>query len=357
MASIINSQSQLEYTYVPTQFPGREIAQESLRNHFTVETGAAAQNLHFSGPRGTGKTHLLQRFLATFPPTVTTCYISGIPHDTQYKALERLYQQLTGTKLGTGHHVADIQRRIRDHLTLSTVIVIDELDFLLENDGDDLLYFLTRLDNTALITVSAPHDTVADTLDDRTYSSFRPTTLTLDSYSAGEARQILSDRARQALQPDSLEQAALTHIAEGTQNITIGLTWLREAAETAEDRGEDQISSNLVQELEPTAYHDYVRHMIDKFTPHHRRLYESIERLEQDRDPPFLTGTVYEEFREHCQTAGVAPLSERRVSDFLTHLDLLDLIETTYHYGGKKGKTREIMLVEWRSAADSEELE
>jgi len=38
-------------------------------------------------------------------------------------------------------------------------------------------------------------------------------------------------------------------------------------------------------------------------------------------------------------------LTNRRLSDFLTHLDLLGLIEAEYHRGGEAGKTREIQLV------------
>lgn len=353
MSPLIDSQTPLEPSYIPTQFIGRDEVQEALHTLFAVETEASLQNLHVYGPRGTGKTHLLQRFLTTFPPTVTTCYLSGIPHDTQYKALERLYQQLTGTELGTGHHVADIQRRIREHLTLSTIIIIDEVDFLLANDGDDLLYFLTRLENTAVITVSAHQLSIADALDDRTVSSFQPQTLEVDAYSPREARQILGERARQALEPDSVEQAALTRIAETTQNITLGLMWLRVAAETAEQNKDDQIIETQVQKLASRAYHEYVEYMLEEFTPHHDRLYEALDRLTQDGEPPFVTGTVYEAYRDQCAMAGVPALSDRRVSDFLTDLDLLDLIDMTYHYGGEKGKTREITLVDWRSRVDS----
>lgn len=350
-ASVIDTRPPLESNYVPAQFIGRDAVQTTLRDAFAVETDARLQHLHVYGPRGSGKTHLLRQFLTTFPPTFTTCYLSGIPHNTQYKALERLYQQLTGTELGTGHHVADVQRRIAEQVTLPTVIVLDDIEFILLEDGDDLLYFLTRLENTAVITVSATHETLEESLDDRVYSSFRPQNVALDAYSPTEAREILADRARRALEPDSLHRAALTHIARTTQNMTIGLTWLREAAEAAEET----ITLDLVHEVHLTAVHEYILHLLAEFTPHHRRLYEAIDRLAQAGDTPVLTGTVYEEYRAHCETADVATLSERRLGDFLTHLALLDIIETTMHYGGPKGKTREIRLADWHSQPASEE--
>jgi len=199
MTSVIDTPEPLTRSYLPAQFIDRESEQETLSQAFAADTETRLQNFHVYGPRGSGKTHLLQQFLTTFPPTVTTCYLSGRSHDTQYRALERLIQQLTGERVGTGYHVADLQRRVSEAMTLPTVIVLDEIDFLLLNDGDDLLYFLSRLENAAVITVSANHRSLESEVDDRTYSSFQPQVLTLNPYTTTETRQILAARARRAL--------------------------------------------------------------------------------------------------------------------------------------------------------------
>jgi Cdc6-like AAA superfamily ATPase len=262
-----------------------------------------------------------------------------------------LLQQLTGEQVGTGHHVADLQRRVQDTLTLETVIVLDEVDFLLLNDGDDLLYFLTRLENTAVITVSANHRSLQSELDGRTYSSFQPQVLTLNPYTPSQVRQILSDRARRALQPESVERTALARIASTTSNIAIGLCWLRTAAEDTNGA----VTRDLIDEVRSTGYTEYTTELLDGFTPHHRRLYETMDLLDQDMSEAVLSGTVYEAYRDRCSDADVTPLSERRISDFLTHLELLNLIEATYHYGGRKGKTRELQLVDWNGDKQSDE--
>ncbi|WP_132056696.1 Cdc6/Cdc18 family protein [Halorussus amylolyticus] len=342
MTDIIDTPDPLTRTYLPAQLIDREPEQETLSEAFAADTETRLQHVHLYGPRGTGKTHLVKQFLTTFPSTVTTCYVSGRPHDTQYKVLERLLQQLTGEHVGTGHHIADLQRRLRDAVNLETVVVIDEVEFLLLNDGDDLLYFLTRLENTAVITVSATHRSLEPEVDDRTYSSFQPRVLTLNPYTPSQVRQILADRARRALEPQSVERTALSRIAATTSNIAIGLCWLRTAAEAADDA----VTRSLVDEVQSTGYAAYVTELLADFTPHHRRLYDTIELLDRDRNP-VISGAVYEAYRDRCADTGVEPLSERRISDFLTHLELLGLIEATYHYGGRKGKTRELQLVDW----------
>ena len=351
MTGVIDTPDPLTRSYRPATFINREAELETRSQAFAADTATHLQHLHVFGPRGKGKTHLLQHFLTTFPSTVTTCYVSGRPYDTQYKALERLLERLTGEQVGPGHHVADLQRRVREVVTLPTVIVLDEVDFLLLNDGDDLLYFLSRLDTVAVITVSATHRSLASEVDARTYSSFQPQALTLNPYTQTETTQILADRARQALQAQSLDRTALTYIASTTSNIAIGLTWLRVAAEAADE----VISRDLAATMHDTGYYEYVLELLDDFTPHHRRLYDTVDGLAQAEPGPFVTGTVYEAYVTRCADTSTTPLSERRISDFLTHLERLDLIEATYHYGGPKGKTREIRLVEWRTSADSEE--
>jgi len=351
MAEIIDTSEPLNRTYLPAQLIDREAEQETLSEAFSAETDTRLQDMHLYGPRGSGKTHLIQQFLTTFPSTVTTCYIPGRPYDTEYKVLEQLLSQLTGKQIGPGHHVSDLQRRLSKAITLSTVIVIDEIDFLLLNDGDALLYFLSRLDKTAVITISANHRSIDSKLDSRTASSLSPQTLTLNPYTPSETRKILMDRARRALTQQSVERAALSQIASTTSNIAIGLSWLRVVAETADNA----VTPKQVDEHRVTGYHEYVTEVLDDFTPHHKRLYETITFMEQDGEVPLVTGTVYDAYRDRCKVADVHPLSERRISDFLVHLELLNLIEATYHYGGSKGKTREIGLVDWARNPDSEQ--
>lgn len=351
MADSIDNHDPLTRTHLPAQFVNRDSEQETLADAFAAATEPRLQQVHVYGPRGSGKTHLLTQFLTSFPSTVTTCYVSGRPHDTQYKVLERLLQQLTGERVGTGHHVSDLQRRVSEAVTLSTVIVLDEIEFMLLNDGDALLYFLSRLDNVAVTTISANHRSLESELDARTASSFQPQILTLNPYTPSEVRQILADRARRALQPQSVERSALSRIAATTSNIAIGLAWLRVAAEATAD----EITSDRVTECQPTGYDEYVTELLNDFTPHHKRLYETIDRLQQDEAGALVTGTVYESYHDRCTVAGVTPLSERRISDFLVDLELLGLVETTYHYGGSKGKTREIQLGDWTRGDQSEE--
>ena len=57
------------------------------------------------------------------------------------------------------------------------------------------------------------------------------------------------------------------------------------------------------------------------------------------------TGDIHLKYRELCQTYNENSLTDRRTSDYFKQLEQLNLITSEYHYGGSKGKTREINRV------------
>nr|WP_170977323.1 hypothetical protein [Halorussus salinisoli] len=59
---------------------------------------------------------------------------------------------------------------------------------------------------------------------------------------------------------------------------------------------------------------------------------------------PANTGTVYDRYATLCRCRGWQPLTVRRISDFLDHLECLGLIQVDYFRGGEQGKTRSIRL-------------
>ncbi|NLV13243.1 Cdc6/Cdc18 family protein [Haloarcula argentinensis] len=331
----------LKHNYIPKQITNREREQSELSN---VLPEGSAQNLFIHGSRGTGKTHLTHLTLEETADEVNKCYIPCDGHDTQYKALKQIYRNLSNEEIGDGYHTSDLQRKVVEKTqAVDTLIVLDEVDFLLLNDGNDLLYFLSRMEtrgNTGLILISSNHEELKNQVEERTYSSLQPRRIGFEPYTAEEAYEILVARARKSLKPQSLQKAALTYIASTTQNITSGLYWLKHAAETTDSI----ITESHVQQVQETAFEKYAGHQLNNFSEDHRLLYQAVQELETERENEIRTGMIYDRYQELCQTYNENTLSKRRLSDFLKHLELLNLIESQYHYGGSKGKTREISI-------------
>jgi len=333
----------LKHNYLPKETVDREHEQEELEAAFSIP--GISQNLFIHGPRGTGKTHITHLALEEANNEAKKCYVPCTRHDTQYKALKHIYRVLADEQIQDGYHTSDLQRKVVEKTkAVDTLLILDDIDFLLLNDGEDLLYFLTRMEtrgNTGIVLISSNHENLKHQIEERTYSSLQPRRIGFEPYTAEEAYQVLVERARKSLTTQSLQKAALTFIASTTQNISIGLHWLKHAAETTNS----VITESHVQQVQEEAFEKYAGHLLSKFSEHHRLLYQAVQELEKERDGKEIrTGMIYTRYQELCKTYNEDTLSKRRLSDFLKHLELLNLIESKYHYGGSKGKTREIEI-------------
>jgi orc1/cdc6 family replication initiation protein len=337
MPEPLKDPTSLQTNYLPENLHDRQEEQKQLNN--LIVQNSAPTNLLLHGPHGTGKTHVTHLALEEVD---RKCYVPCTQHDTQYKALKQILRGLS-EEVNNGHHTSDLQRKLVEKTkAVNTVIVLDDIDFLLLNDGDDLLYFLTRMEtrnDVDLVLISSNHTGLESQIEERTYSSLQPRRVSFEPYTAEDAYQILIERAQKALVDQSLQRAALTYIASTTQNISVGLHWLKHAAETTES----VITESHVQEVQEKAYEKYAAHLLNRFTEHHRLLYQAVQELDVEENT-IRTGDIYTRYAELCKTYNENTLSKRRLSDFLKHLELLDLIEAEYHYGGSDGKTRDVKL-------------
>lgn len=340
--SLIENPTPLQPNYVPPKFVNRDDEVETLTRVFDGIGDAGDVNLVVEGPRGTGKSHLVLDQLHSLPNAVNSCYVPCHRYDTQYKALTQIYQSLFHEEIPEGHHTATLQGELEDRTVQETVIVLDELDFLLRNDGDDLLYYLSRssAQQLTLVLIAANHADLATKLEERTYSSLHPERLYVSPYSNKELFDIIADRARKALSPKSLHREALARIVSSVDNPRIGLTWLRTAAEAAADT----VTGSAVEDTAERAYRRYVDRVLTDFSDQHKLVYQAIRELSAEQESSIQTGAIYDRYQELCEVYNEDVLSHRRVSDFLKHIELLDLIDAEYHYGGETGKTREITL-------------
>ena len=54
------------------------------------------------------------------------------------------------------------------------------------------------------------------------------------------------------------------------------------------------------------------------------------------------TGEVYTTYRELCRKTGITPLTQRRVTDLISELDMLGLVHARVKSFGRAGRTKEI---------------
>ena len=64
----------------------------------------------------------------------------------------------------------------------------------------------------------------------------------------------------------------------------------------------------------------------------------------KERKKLVFAGDVYEYYKKLCQQSGLRPLTQRRLSDIVSELDMLGIIHAKVISKGRYGRTREIKL-------------
>ena len=333
-----SSRSSPHENSLPELIVDRPDLREALSDAITLP----GQHIHLYGPHGTGKTLFARYALQTLPDAKQALYLSGVRFDTQYKVLQRLCEALAGDDLNSGHHTAHLHNKAASlFANQQTVIVLDDIDFLLMNDGNDLFYYLSRLSSdVTTVAISAHTPTLNTVIDERTYSSLQPHRLTFEPYTPQQRIRIFEEHvANETAQ--SATNDALAHIASTTSNIRLGLIWLNRAAELVAE--ESVITENDVVTVQDDAVRRYRHAALDAFSRHHTIALKAIQQLTAEIDRIY-TGAVYERYETLSRYRGIDPFSTRRISDFLHHLELLGLIKVDHYHGGRHGKTRHIRL-------------
>ncbi|MEM4190053.1 MAG: cell division control protein Cdc6, partial [Candidatus Caldarchaeum sp.] len=270
---------------------------------------------------------------------------------TEYRVLAELCSAAGVSVPFTGLSKGELFRRFQNacsRLNLSFVICLDEVDVLVRDFGDDLLYELTRSSNDqcwiSLIGIS--NDLMfKEQLDPRVLSSLSEEEVVFPPYTATEIADILSDRASQALSPGSIGDdvirlvAALAASEHGDARRAIDL--LRVAAEVAEREAAERIEEQHVRKAQSLIERGRVKEVVLSL-PLHSRLVLLAIYMSAKKGLETTSGTIYSMYRDFCSSIGLEPLTDRRVSTLVSELDMLGIIVTELVSYGRHGRTRKI---------------
>jgi len=363
--SLLRNRDVLRHDYVPTTLPHRETQIRFLGETVApVLKGERCSNIFIYGKTGTGKTAVMKFVLgklsqkaAEFNLPVKVCYVNCRVAGTEYRVFAGLCEAIgvrvpfTGLALG---EVFDRLKRGLDAHEQVFIAVLDEVDALIKQRGDTLLYELTRI-NEALLhakvtLVGISNDlTFKEFLDPRVLSSLSEEEIVFKPYNASELLDILLDRARLAFHEDVLSDgavglcAALAAAEHGDARRALDL--LRVAGDVAEREGTSTLQEEHIRQAEKRIEHDRMTEALKNLPLHSKLVLCSVYLL--FRAQAFegcVTGNIYEIYSELCQQCGVAPLTQRRVSGLINELDVIGLLNTQIVNMGRYGRTKKIRL-------------
>jgi len=348
--------------YVPEELPHRD---EQIRQLATVLSpaisGSRPPNVFIYGLTGTGKTavtkYVLSRFSMKFGDKVITSYINCRLCNTNYRVLSELARSVGRPVPFTGLSTSEVLTRFVNGLESKKklmVVVLDEIDWLVKNSGDTVLYHLTRLNSelsrSKLSLIGITNDLkFMEYLDPRIKSGLGEEELLFPPYTNRELEDILRKRAEMAFNNGVLEEGVIPLCAAiaARQNgdCRLALDLLLKAADIAEREGASKVSEDHVRraqrEIEKNLVIDAIRSM-----PFHVKLVLlSIMILNKRGDQVRVTtGEIFNKYKELCRNLGVGEVTQRRVSEIISELDMLGIINARIVSFGRYGRTKIIRL-------------
>ncbi|KXB07863.1 hypothetical protein AKJ58_01600 [candidate division MSBL1 archaeon SCGC-AAA385D11] len=310
--------------FIPRRILHREGQLEAIRDSLKpVLEGKSPRDMHLYGPPGSGKTciarYLLEE-LSKRSSRIRTSYVNCFDNSSKFRVLYEVVRDI-GSVLSVhekGTPTDEVLERVRKLVEdRYCILVLDEVDKLRETD---VLYSLARTPEIGLIFISN-RETSLYRIDSRIRSSLAcMQTLEFPEYSRGKLVDILKDRAKWGLMPESYREEQLERIAmfaEGDARLAIDS--LRLAAERSEEGDHEEIQDEFIEGSVSKAKKEIDSKTLEKLNDDQLLLYRILKPEEELR-----AGELHEKYKEKAED----PVVDRTVRKYLGKLERLGLIET-----------------------------
>jgi cell division control protein 6 len=357
--SVFKCKKFLDHRFLPDKLPHREEQVRSVAKYWIEAlNNVTPPDLTVYGKTGTGKTAVAKfakkQLLSVAKDrnlNVRVEYIRCTDYTTEYQVIARLCQQLGHNVPYRGWTKAEVIHAFRNLFKknvfgkdLILIILLDEIDILLKNDGDGLLYTLTRTENVAIVSISN-YIEFKKFIKPRVKSSLRDREIVFPPYNAQQLVDILQERSELSFRENVLNNdviplcAALAAKEEGDARYALDL--LRTSGELADEKSSEIIHEDYVREAKDQIEHNKVTDIIMTLPSQQQKVLESLLYLTK-RKEEITSGRLYEVYKEFSKGDSV---SYRRIFDFINELEMLGLISTkTISRGRGRGRTNIIDL-------------
>ncbi|CAI48389.2 Orc1-type DNA replication protein [Natronomonas pharaonis DSM 2160] len=233
------------------------------------------------------------------------------------------------------------------------VIMLDEIDKLVEKSGDDTLYNLSRmnseLSNSRVSIMGISNDLkFTDFLDPRVKSSLGEEEIVFPPYDATQLRDILQHRAEIAFKPDTLSDDVIplcaAFAAQEHGDARRALDLLRTAGELAERDRTETITEKHVRKAQEKIELDRVVEVVRTLPTQSKLVLYATILLEKNGVHNINTGEVFNIYKRLCEEIDADVLTQRRVTDLISELDMLGIVNAVVVSKGRYGRTKEISL-------------
>jgi cell division control protein 6 len=370
---IFRDREVLRHSYRPQILPHRQpqidtiasILAPSLRNE-------TPSNILIYGKTGTGKTASvryvgseLEKASSTMGTTCRIVHLNCEVIDTQYRVLAQIAKCIDDVDEAssdkakihipmTGWPTDQVYAELKNQLDTGggvLVIVLDEIDKLVKKSGDDTLYNLTRINsdlkNSKVSIIGISNDlSFKDFLDPRVLSSLSEEEIVFPPYNAPQLVDILTQRAAGAFLDGAIADGVIplcsALAAQEHGDARRALDLLRISGELADRDESKQVTDVHVKQAQAKIETDSMIECIATLPTQSKLILFSMLTLEQLGQNIFTSGEVSRVYQDIAPEIQLDILTHRRITDLISELNMLGVINTRVVSRGRYGRTKEM---------------
>jgi len=368
--TVFKDEGKLDINYVPPRLPHRESELNLLTQFFRFATESPekmTQRVLITGDIGTGKTVLAQHFGQGITREaqrrgVNLHYVHVNCRECKgslFMILQRAILTFSPNFPRRGYSAQELLQtfmEVLDEQNAHLILVLDELDALVQSEGSDPLYSLTRVQEERsghaqrLSLIGIFRETShLDSLDPSTRSTLQRNIIRLEGYSTPQLRDILNDRVLLAFRENAVPTQTVDLTAElavmegGDARYAIELLWRAgKYADTAEYR---DVLPEHVRKAAASVYPVVRRDTVSSLGLHEKLFLLGVARLFKQTGAAYLPmGEAEKAYAIVCEEYGEKQRGHTQLWKYVRVLSASDIIRAEPSSVGHRGKTTMISM-------------
>lgn len=359
--TVFKDLAKLDFDYVPDNLPGRDEAVKFLVSTYRGLTqGAVREHALLWGPVGTGKTVVAKRFARDFAvalrkqgKTLDHVHVNCRSRKSDGLAMLTILSHFDAHYPERGFSVGEMLRDLKRHLERKNthlLIILDEVDALLRQEGSSLVYDLTRFNSesgpswTGVSVLMISQENVLTLLDPAALSTFKQTNVYQFTKYAGNALEpIVKQRVDLAFNPGAVEPDTVTLVADIAAvegNARLAIEVLQKSGSLADDEGKGRVGPEEVRAAKANVSSYITTPKLLQMPKHPLLVLLALARRLKHGDAYATTGSVEAAYKVACEEFGEAARAHTQFWKYLKQLEGAGFLLSRLSGKGQAGTTQ-----------------